>query len=560
MLATAKAELLRRENYNEYPHFHTRSPNVTGQLWGSSIGSVPRLGSPLVSSVTPDHDLSSSIESLPGLNEGFPPHNGDATHGGYFQHHPTGHRGYTSPVPSYAISSSQPIPRGYVAHARDACVDVDYQWDSTRENIGWGDGGVLPEEWASMHQRFRRGLRRLVEWYSATDDPGEMVTKTPTSAIKSSPQTSCHEESTADGSEDVEVENVVILVSHGAGCNALVGAITQQPVLADIPMSSLTMAQRRPEFDDSTQISDYDRPLSSLDEGLVRKRVNPSDMFELKLFANTDHLLSGFPRSTTVSRSASVNVPHDRPGGLFAGPYASALRDINFGDAYGGSPGESRRNSANASLGSIRRAPQVPTPAMRPLNYARPSVSGGVTVGSGATNLLSHRPHRSGSFGLWQPKEEREPETNKDADIPMLLNFSHEKEATKAKREEAEEAVIVETEDEHHHPHHPQPTATNNSSSSGTEPSTVSEVPRKTMAEEERKDSQQRQRQQHDTHSEEHDTFGDTDVAVPRLWAGTGNGGLWGAPRPPGEAERLRDFSSTKRRWTVTSGRVATPK
>lgn len=51
-------------------------------------------------------------------------------------------------------------------------------------------------------------------------------------------------------------------------------------------------------------------------------------------------------------------------------------------------------------------------------------------------------------------------------------------------------------------------------------------------------------------HDEEHDKF-DEDAA-PRLWAGTGNGGLWGAPRPPGEAERLRDFSSSKRRWTVT--------
>jgi len=42
----------------------------------------------------------------------------------------------------------------------------------------------------------------------------------------------------------------------------------------------------------------------------------------------------------------------------------------------------------------------------------------------------------------------------------------------------------------------------------------------------------------------------DEDV-VPHLWAGTGNGGLWGAPRPPGEAERIRDHTSAKRRWTV---------
>jgi hypothetical protein len=33
---------------------------------------------------------------------------------------------------------------------------------------------------------------------------------------------------------------------------------------------------------------------------------------------------------------------------------------------------------------------------------------------------------------------------------------------------------------------------------------------------------------------------------------GSGSGGLWGTPRPPDEADRLRDLSSYKRRWTVT--------
>jgi hypothetical protein len=32
---------------------------------------------------------------------------------------------------------------------------------------------------------------------------------------------------------------------------------------------------------------------------------------------------------------------------------------------------------------------------------------------------------------------------------------------------------------------------------------------------------------------------------------GAGLGGLWGIPPPPGEAERFRDLSHTKRRWTV---------
>lgn len=576
MLATAKAELLRRENYNEFPHFHARhTPTGSGHLWGASTGSIPRLGSPLVSSTTPDDSMSPSIDNLPSLNSGFSnTHNGDTAYGEYFQRRFTGHRGYTSPVPSYAISSSQPIPSGYVSHARDACVDIDYQWDSTRDKLGWGDGGMLPEEWASMHQRFRRGLNRLVEWYSTTSNPGEMVTKTPTSTIGGTTNTSStdHEGSTVGDSEEVEIENVVVLVSHGAGCNALVGAITQQPVLADIPMSSITMAQRRPETDDDDcpYNFDYDRPLSSLDEGLAKKRANPSDKFELKLFANTDHLLSGLPRTMPpVSRSSSIAGPHASSGGLFGGTYTSALRDVNFE----GSPGESRRNSANASLGSIRRAaPQSPKPAVRPLNYARPSISiggPGVTVGSGATNFLSHRPHRSGSAGLWQPRQERESSEAKDADTLMLLNFSHEKEAAKAKRDVVEEAVEMEeaAEEQDKQEQQQQQHRMKNGSSNGaettanTEKETAAAAAAAAAAEapllqdkvvEARKDSSY---SNGSTKGEEHDKFGD-DIAVPRLWAGTGNGGLWGAPRPPGEAERLRDFSAAKRRWTVTSGRM----
>ncbi|KAK7739805.1 hypothetical protein SLS62_011219 [Diatrype stigma] len=579
MLATAKAELLRRENYNEFPHFHARhTPTATGHLWGAGTGSIPRMGSPLVASTTPDDSMSPSIDSLPSLNGGLSsPHNGDAAHGEYFQRRFTGHRGYTSPVPSYAISSSQPIPSGYVAHARDACVDIDYQWDSTRDHLGWGDGGMLPEEWASMHQRFRRGLKRLVEWYSTTSNPGEMVTKTHTSAATTSNTNSADHERSAvvEDSEEVEIENVVVLVSHGAGCNALVGAITQQPVLADIPMSSLTMAQRRPETDDDSYNFDYDRPLSSLDEGLVHKRANPSDKFELKLFANTDHLLSGIPRTMPpVSRSSSIAGPHGGSGGLFSGTYTSALRDVNFE----GSPGESRRNSANASLGSIRRAaPQSPTPAVRPLNYARPSISiggPGVTVGSGATNLSSHRPHRSGSAGLWQPRQERESSEAKDADTLMLLNFSHEKEAARAKRDVVEEAVemeeAAEEQDKQERQQHITKNDRKNSAETKANPATettaaavetaaaaaaaaaaVAPLSQKTTVEA-RQDSSL---SNSSTRGEEHDKFGD-DVAVPRLWAGTGNGGLWGAPRPPGEAERLRDFSAAKRRWTVTSGRM----
>ena len=44
MLATAKAELLRRENYNEFPKFvpfsARHSPNASGRLWSAGSGSA----------------------------------------------------------------------------------------------------------------------------------------------------------------------------------------------------------------------------------------------------------------------------------------------------------------------------------------------------------------------------------------------------------------------------------------------------------------------------------------------------------------------------------------
>ena len=515
MLATAKAELLRRENHNEFPKFvpfsARHSPNASGRLWSAGSGSVARHSHSASPHIASPH-LSSGLDNLSGLNDHLHTQTGDAQD--YLHHPASGHRGYMSPVPSYAISTSQPIPQGYVAHARDACVDLDYQWDSTRDHLGWGDGGVLPEEWASMHQRFRKGLRRLIDWYTISPNPAEMVTKTPTSAGSRSTKVITEE------SDDVVIENVVILVSHGAGCNALVGAITQQPVLADVPMSSITMAQRRPEFDEDDAA--VKMGFSSLEDALSRKRLNLSDMFELKLFANTDHLLSSIPRNMAVGRSASLTGPHGSSGGLFSGAYKSPSRDID--SAYGSSPG-TRSHSTNASLGSIRRSPQGASPGLRPVNYTGSNLSSGVTVGGGATSLLSHRPVRSGSMGLWQPpKQEHELETEA-VGAPV---FSDDQDSP-APQEPG--VPIIHTKI----PEQP--------GSSNDDPAPRGAPPRQKT-----EDEKEQQQQQHEAKAEEEDRF---DEATPHLWAGTGNGGLWGAPRPPGEAERLRDFSSTKRRWTV---------
>ncbi|KAI1265665.1 hypothetical protein F5Y18DRAFT_42650 [Xylariaceae sp. FL1019] len=495
MLATAKAELLRRESHHE-SHFHTRVHSAAGsQLWNAPPGrdghlvAYATLGSANLSSLDTLTDLGHNLPKIGPSPSRIP------------KKTPT----YVAPRPPYAHSTSEPIPKGYVAHARDACASTDYQWDSSRENMGWGDGGHLPEEWAFMHQRFRRGLRRMIDWYATTENPGEMVTKT-ANAVEIADR-GCIIGEGGDG----EIEDVVVLVSHGAGCNALVGAITHHPVLADVAMSSLTMAKRRPEFDYRNSSFARVKSAASLNAVSTKPRASMPDMYELKLFANTEHLRSA-PTPATIGRSASLAGANSRSRPETA-RYPSALKEINFGATERGGPQVgSRSNSACASLGDNRRPIRDMALAFRPSSSA--SNEGGITVGSGVSGFAAATTTRSGSFGLWSPKPKDEDEAEKESNMPMLLDFSNEK---PIEPPAADLGIKVET----------GPAADDDSTS-----------------------AQKYANENHENHAdEEHDQF-DED-SVPHLWAGTGNGGLWGAPRPPDEAERLRDFSASKRRWTV---------
>ncbi|KAI1168138.1 hypothetical protein F5B18DRAFT_658526 [Nemania serpens] len=505
MLATAKAELLRRSSYHDYPHFHAHVHSSTSShLWNNVSGTHPAHGS---------HGTS-GLDTLSGLADSLPRLEGDAgQHLAPKRERETTHEqhpmpGYVFPVPSYALSTSEPIPRGYVAHARDACVSVDYQWDSSRDTLAWGDGGTLPEEWASMHQRLRRGLRRLVDWYSSTENAAEMVTKMANTTRLSEPDVD------ASGDQADEIEDVVVLVSHGAGCNALIGALTQQPVLTDVAMSSLTMAKRRAGFDSRNISLTRVKSLSSLDAALHTSRATMPEMYELKLLANTDHLATP-SSSSAFNRNASSARPN--PRARFNTGYTSALKEINFGSLYGGS----------TSTGSMRQSSEVPSLEIRPSVYN--ATTGGITVGSGVSSFSVTRPDRSGSgtWGLWSPRQDdndREPEP----EPPMMLDFSHEK-ATKEKQ-----ATEVKQEDER----------------PANKPASTATTTITTTHEDDEASQPKDQNNTPEHHDEEHDVFEEETLSQP--WAGTGSGGLWGAPQPPGEAELLRDFSAHKRRWTVT--------
>lgn len=156
--------------------------------------------------------------------------------------------GYSPPIPTYALAPVDPIPVGFAAHARDACLDVDFDWDSLKE---WGDGGVWDEEWGLMHRRVGNGLQKVIAHYAETD----------------------------------EDEVVLILVTHQACCNALIRIMTGAPALHDIGTSSLTMAVRRPE-PLATEPKTPTARRGSLDMGLPRE-------FEMKIIASTEHLRGG---------------------------------------------------------------------------------------------------------------------------------------------------------------------------------------------------------------------------------------------------------------------------
>ncbi|KPI40367.1 uncharacterized protein AB675_7447 [Cyphellophora attinorum] len=192
-------------------------------------------------------------------------------------------RGYTPPTPKYALAPSDPIPVGFVAHARDACLRVDYDWDSTRE---WGDGGVWDEEWGSMHRRVGSGLEELVRYYNKEED-----------------------------------DTVVILVTHQACCNALIRRLTGAPALHDIGTASLTLAIRRDE-----QSPTAESPTSS------RRSVDGhiSQQYEMKIIASTEHLRGG-------SNPLGLNSPRLGRSPAFAGRRAvgaDSAEGFTLGDPW----------------------------------------------------------------------------------------------------------------------------------------------------------------------------------------------------------------------------------
>ncbi|KAF1911129.1 hypothetical protein BDU57DRAFT_552358 [Ampelomyces quisqualis] len=271
-------------------------------------------------------------------------------------------RNYEPPTPSYSVSPADPIPRGYFAHAREACLHVDFQWDSMRPPQEWGDGGEYGDEWSTMHKRFRRGLASMMEWYRehGAAPPKHQVAGfmfreplrlTPVPAAKKPTEPFPSFDGGIDTGDDEEL--VLILLTHGAGCNALLGAIANQPVLVDIGLASLSMAVRRDVPRAPTDPTIHERRPSVVDPGMA-------ETYDIKLMASVDHLKPSSDPSKLPTQS-QANPPIVMPSPSLesrrrfaASPGAKSPIDSPFsiGDPFknwGSSLGSARRTMSSGS-------------------------------------------------------------------------------------------------------------------------------------------------------------------------------------------------------------------
>ncbi len=358
MVASSKAYLLHHGDAINLTHTSNRSSAEQGNFPGGwNRGSATSSNSMHTDDDTPLADLSSLSQSMPRIGRasshslGSSPKRSDLfirrAERSPSPENPT----YVPPIPSYAISPSQPIPSGYVSHARDACVKVDTLWDSLRPPLEWGSGGEYGEGWSALHKRFRKGLHEMISWYRSHDDSETLK-----------PMKDDSSENRNSGSEDMEdydndeTDTVLILVTHGAGCNALIGALTSQPVLLDVGMASLTMAVRKsvgykrvssPQFE-NVPVSPSRRRRSLIDLGI-------SEDYEVKITASTEHLRAGSPflaspqPQHTPSLSGRDKSPYryERPG--FLNPHHSKFsptkENFNLGNPNTERFGELQRSA-----------------------------------------------------------------------------------------------------------------------------------------------------------------------------------------------------------------------
>ena len=537
MVAGAKADLLRRgDNLQAQPDANSSKGHFPGG-WGGPSKAAAASTFPARSSV--DNGAFSSMSSL---SQTLPPtreRSGSASTGAVQPPKPRGgflslnsstrqsvKKNYSSPAPSYSVSPAEPIPRGYVAHAREACVTVDFQWDSMRPPQEWGDGGEYGDEWSTMHKRFRRGLAGMMEWYrehGATPPkdhfPGFTFSNRPKAAEElrpTAPQVTnfaVNPLPLLNGkADDEEEELVLILITHGAGCNALLGAIQNQPVLIDVGLASLSMAVRRELPRKPSAPTVFERRLSVADPGM-------SETYEMKMLASVDHLRPGVNPAVISQPDSAIQSP-----AVHASPTTGNYRR-RF---TGGSSGANTPSDSPFALDASYRS------WLGNSSGVRRTASSGSNSRYTSSNL-----HDSGisspSTGLWSSPRISALDAGSDGrsspGADMVLNFANQQPAPKPKPQ-------------------PQPPVAPKAQPADTSATSTDNALTRMTTNEQR---------------ESGDSVAPLPTALNRTNSTSkpaGGGGLWGKSPPPSAQQGLwgppklegvteRD-SGTKRRWTIT--------
>lgn len=301
MVALAKAELLRQGETILQAREGTRA--LSGHFpggWGSqSQPTTPNEDDSLTpasnsQSTTPKYPIQRQRASTVDIPQPIAPATGTASALGQLDTKLAAVKNepYVPPTPSYAVSASDPIPAGYVAHARDACIRVDYPWDSMR-NPAWATGGEYGEEWSSMQERVAGAFDRMMQWYRHPEDQ----VSSPSIVAKDAPPREGHPKQT-----------VLILVTHGADCSALINSLAGHPVMCEINTASVTLAvprARLPSPDVKSDRSPTESPPG--DQSISRE-------YSLQLIASTDHLRAGVnPAQASSLTSPSTPQPPSPP-------------------------------------------------------------------------------------------------------------------------------------------------------------------------------------------------------------------------------------------------------
>ncbi|KAM3438554.1 hypothetical protein NHJ13734_004114 [Beauveria thailandica] len=536
MLGGAKAELLRREDYSFYSFDEPPPPPPpTQKLWQS-----PKLR-PVDAPQSPAEDNGSPILSVSSLAAALPFSTGPK-------------KGYVPPRPSLPVSGAGSIPEGIVAHARDTCVGVDFQWDSMREPLDFGDGGQLGEEWISMHKRFRKGLRKMVNWYASTHNAAEMVTN----------MNSDGDDHTLDATDNEEIETVLILVSHGAGCNALMGAITHQPVLMDVSIASITLAQRRAQVD-------YEQLRSELaKEAEVQPLVAVDDLYEVRASATTEHLQSTVS-SPSSARSVSANNawnPHarGRTSTFSSGSSGAVISPFTYSsDAFPVAAAEQmlRRESSQKSIRAAGNMIAARSKSTRS-NSSSSSLNNEIKAGRPSSSS-------SNAVGLWAPAPSSlrlmDDNVDKDDDdgdahsnpfdtvLPNFGSFSAGPPPPPPTQPSTEESTSTFGADLPSFPSY----TTSFSGGPVQAPSPFDNfgaVDSPVAGSGTLMFAGPIKLQTSSLDSDDDVLLQPDEVIATTTPLGGGLGGLWGRPTPPSDADKFRDMSRAKRRWTVSERRL----